>query len=71
MNVTTTSLRAGKFECRFYEKILAEEIGRVRGHFGPINTIAVRPDGKGFSSGGEDGYVRIHHFDEDYFKFQV
>jgi hypothetical protein len=21
-----------------------------------------------FSSGGEDGYVRLHHFDSDYFK---
>lgn len=47
MNVTTTSARAGKFECRFWHKILQEECGRVRGHFGPINTIAVHPDGKG------------------------
>jgi translation initiation factor 3 subunit I len=46
MNVTTTSARAGKFESRFYHKILEEEVGRVRGHFGPINTIAVHPDGK-------------------------
>ncbi|ORZ02142.1 WD40-repeat-containing domain protein [Syncephalastrum racemosum] len=71
MNVTTTSARAGKFECRFYHKILEEEVGRVRGHFGPINTIAVHPDGKGYSSGGEDGYVRVHHFDPDYFKFKI
>ncbi|KAI8576919.1 hypothetical protein K450DRAFT_254234 [Umbelopsis ramanniana AG] len=70
MNVTTTSARAGKFECRFWHKILEEECGRVRGHFGPINTIAVHPDGKGFSSGGEDGYVRVHTFDSDYFKFK-
>jgi translation initiation factor 3 subunit I len=46
MNVTMTSARAGKFESRFYHKILEEEVGRVRGHFGPINTIAVHPDGK-------------------------
>ncbi|KAH8548323.1 WD40-repeat-containing domain protein [Umbelopsis sp. PMI_123] len=70
MNVTTTSARAGKFECRFWHKILEEEVGRVRGHFGPINTIAVHPDGKGFASGGEDGYVRVHSFDPDYFKFR-
>ncbi|KAK9768183.1 translation initiation factor eIF3 subunit [Basidiobolus ranarum] len=70
MNVTTTSQRAGKFECRFYNKIFEEEVGRVKGHFGPINTIAIHPDGKGFSSGGEDGYVRVHHFDEDYYKFK-
>jgi translation initiation factor 3 subunit I len=71
MNVTTTSARAGKFESRFYHKILQEEVGRVRGHFGPINTIAVHPDGKSFSSGGEDGYVRVHHFDPDYFTFKL
>ncbi|CAJ0859200.1 21062_t:CDS:2 [Entrophospora sp. SA101] len=58
MQVTTTTLRQGKFECRFWHKILEEEVGRVKGHFGPINTIAVHPDGKSFSSGGEDGYVR-------------
>jgi translation initiation factor 3 subunit I len=38
MNVTTTSLRQGKFETRFWHKILEEEVGRVKGHFGPINT---------------------------------
>lgn len=71
MSVTTTSTRQGKFECRFYHKILTDEVGRVKGHFGPINTIAVHPDGKSFSSGGEDGYVRVHHFDEDYFRFAI
>jgi len=38
MAVTTTSLRQGKFETRFWHKILEEEVGRVKGHFGPINT---------------------------------
>ncbi|KAJ1918888.1 translation initiation factor eIF3 subunit [Mycoemilia scoparia] len=67
--VTTTSSRQGKFESRFYHLIFETELGRTKGHFGPINTIAIHPKGKGFSSGGEDGYVRIHHFDPDYFKF--
>ncbi|KAI9501319.1 translation initiation factor eIF3 subunit [Coemansia spiralis] len=68
--VTTTSSRQGKFESRFYHKVFEDEVGSVRGHFGPINTIAVSPDGKGFASGSEDGYVRLHHFDPDYFKFK-
>ncbi|KAI3726605.1 hypothetical protein L1987_66403 [Smallanthus sonchifolius] len=67
-SVTTTDHRAGKFEAKFYDKILQEEIGGVKGHFGPINALAFNPDGKSFSSGGEDGYVRLHHFDSDYFK---
>lgn len=24
-----------------------------------------------FSSGGEDGYVRLHHFDPDYFNIKI
>ena len=37
--VTTTSQRQGKFEARFYHKIFEDEIGRVKGHFGPLNTV--------------------------------
>ncbi|KAL2231790.1 UNVERIFIED_CONTAM: Eukaryotic translation initiation factor 3 subunit I [Sesamum indicum] len=69
--VTTTDHRAGKFEAKFYDKILTEEIGGVKGHFGPINALAFNPDGKSFSSGGEDGYVRLHHFDPDYFNIKI
>ncbi|KIW11246.1 eukaryotic translation initiation factor 3 subunit I [Exophiala spinifera] len=69
MDVTTTSARQGKFEARFYHKIFEDEIGRVRGHFGPLNTIAVHPQGTAYASGGEDGYVRMHVFDKSYFDF--
>jgi len=68
MSVTTTSLRQGKFETRFWHKVFEEEVGRVKGHFGPINTIAVHPAGLSYASGGEDGFVRVHHFDDSYFK---
>ncbi|KAG8882692.1 translation initiation factor eIF3 subunit [Tulasnella sp. 332] len=67
MSVTTTSTRQGKFETRFWHKVFEEEVGRVKGHFGPINTIAVHPSGKAYASGGEDGFVRLHHYDESYF----
>lgn len=70
MSVTTTSARQGGFETRFYHLVFEDEIGRVKGHFGPINTLAFCPDGTGFASGGEDGYVRLHKFDADYFKFK-
>lgn len=29
-----------------YLQILQEEIGGVKGHFGPINALAFNPDGK-------------------------
>lgn len=70
MDVTTTSSRVGKFDARFFHLVLVEEFGRVKDHFGPINSVAFHPDGKSYSSGGEDGYVRVHTFDSPYFEFQ-
>jgi translation initiation factor 3 subunit I len=32
-----------------------------------MNYVRFTPDGRGFATGGEDGYVRLHHFDNDYF----
>jgi len=67
MNVTTTSVRTGKFETKLFHMVFGDEFGFVRGHFGPVNTIALHPDGTGFTSGSEDGYIRVHTFDKDYF----
>ena len=46
MEVTTTYTKAGKFDTRFYHLVFQEEIGRVKGHFGPINSLKFHPDGK-------------------------
>mmetsp|Transcript_10158 Transcript_10158/g.15363 ORF Transcript_10158/g.15363 Transcript_10158/m.15363 type:complete len:197 (+) Transcript_10158:2-592(+) len=70
MSVTTTSGRVGKFECRFFEAIYNREVGRIKGHFGPINAIGINPDGRSYASGGEDGYIRLHHFDQDYIEMK-
>jgi translation initiation factor 3 subunit I len=69
-DVTTTSAREGKFESRVYS-IYGDELGRIRGHFGPLNTIAASRGS--FASGGEDGYVRVHHYDDAFknFKYRV
>lgn len=71
MSVTTTSARQGKFEARFWHKIFEEEVGRVKGHFGPLNTISVHPQGTAFASGGEDGFVRVHWFDQSYHETEL
>eukprot|EP00040_Diaphanoeca_grandis_P017409 m.90685 g.90685 ORF g.90685 m.90685 type:complete len:330 (+) comp26418_c0_seq2:146-1135(+) len=70
MSVTTTKAKVGKFDAAFYHTIYEEELGRVKGHFGPINTIQFHPNGKQYCSGGEDGYVRMHNFDASYFEFE-
>jgi WD40 repeat protein len=68
IEVTTTSAAAGNFEARFFHLVFGEEFARVKGHFGPINTLAFSPNGESYTSGAEDGYCRIHHFDRDYFQ---
>lgn len=67
MAVTTTAAGQGHFESVFFDHVFDDELGSVGGHFGPINTLAFSPLGRSFASGGEDGYIRIHHFPEDYY----
>ncbi len=65
-SVTTTSASQGKFESRFFHMVYGTEFGRVKGHFGPINALAVHPFGKSYASGSEDGFIRLHTFDVAY-----
>jgi len=68
MSVTTTSSHVGKFETKFYHMVFGEHFGSVKGHFGPVNTLAIHPDGTGFTTGAEDGFIRVHQFDKEYFQ---
>lgn len=56
----------GGFESVIFNMVLEEEIGTIRGHFGPMNCIAISPDGKSFVTGGEEGLMRLIHFDADF-----
>lgn len=67
--VTTSAAQEGDFKAKFFHKIFEDMLGEVKGHFGPINTLAADPKGRSFASGGEDGYIRLHHFDKAYFDF--
>ncbi|KAL6058651.1 Eukaryotic translation initiation factor 3 subunit I [Balamuthia mandrillaris] len=66
--VTQSATKAGQFQARFFHIIFEEELGTVKGHFGPINTLSFSPDGRSYASGGEDGYIRLHHLDAHYFE---
>lgn len=66
--VTTTRVDSTQFKLRIFHKIYEEEVASLMGHFGPVNTLSWSPDGRSFASGGEDGYVRVHHLDETYFR---
>ncbi len=67
--MTQTAVSLGQFEAKLYHMVFEDEFARVKGHFGPINTLAFHPDGNSFVSGSEDGYVRIQNFDADYLAF--
>lgn len=68
MSVTTTAAKQGNFHCSFFDHVFDDELGCIQGHFGPVNTLAFAPHGKSYTSGGEEGYVRIHHFPPAYFE---
>jgi len=36
-----------------------------------MHRIAVHPKGTCYASGGEDGFVRVHHFDDSYFRTEL
>ncbi|VDM75665.1 unnamed protein product [Strongylus vulgaris] len=70
MQVTQTAVSAGHFEAKLYHMVFEEEFARFKGHFGPINTMAWHPSGNIIATGGEDGYVRVQEFDDDYLEFK-
>jgi len=70
MGVTQTDAREGGFEARLYHMIFEDEFARFKGHFGPINSLGFHPDGRSMATGGEDGYVRINVFDDEYYDFE-
>jgi len=61
-----TNTRTNHFEARFCHKVTGKALGGVAEHFGPVNALAFHPQGKGFTTGGEDGMVRVHLFDDSY-----
>ena len=67
-SVTNAGSAQNKFDMKFCHKVFGDELGSIGGHFGPVNALAVEPNGHGFASGGEDGFVRLHHFDSDYYE---
>jgi len=67
-DVTQTGATSEQFKVRFFHSIFATQLGSVAGHFGPINALSFSPDGRSFASGSEDGFIRLHHLDDDYFK---
>ena len=44
---------------RIFDKIHENELGTVKGHFGPVNYVKYNPKGTAYVSGGEEGFIRV------------
>lgn len=56
------------FEAHVCNIMHGTEVGRISGHYGPINSIEFFRDGRGFISGGEEGIIRVVRFSQEYFE---
>lgn len=56
------------FEAHVCNVLHGNEVGKISGHYGPINSIEFFRDGRGFISGGEEGIIRIVRFAAEYFE---
>ena len=58
--------KKGGFEIHLCNMKYEEEIGTISGHFSPIRSLEISPDGRMFVSGGEEGFLRVYIFDSAY-----
>ncbi len=52
---------------RIFDKVPENELGTVKGHFGPVNYVKYNPKGTAYVSGGEEGFIRMNHLPREYF----
>ena len=67
-NVTTTNSKEGGFDLEFVNLITGESAASIKGHFGPVNSLAFSGNGKLLMSGSEDSTVRIQKVSNELFE---
>jgi len=66
-NVTTTNAKEGGFDLEFVNFLTGTSSLSLKGHFGPVNTLAFTANGKILASGAEDSTVRLHIIEDEIF----
>ncbi|ORD94517.1 EIF3I [Enterospora canceri] len=64
-DVTTTKGKS-TFDTCFYDIVTTHRVGFYNAHIGPINSVAVAPDGKQVATGGEDGRIALVQMGDDF-----
>lgn len=65
-DVAMSSSTSDQFDTLLF-KVGADKLeadGSIKGHFGPIHTMAFKSDGSAIATGSEDGCVRLHMFSD-------
>eukprot|EP00825_Cyclidium_porcatum_P044870 TRINITY_DN668_c0_g2_i2.p1 TRINITY_DN668_c0_g2~~TRINITY_DN668_c0_g2_i2.p1 ORF type:complete len:350 (-),score=55.70 TRINITY_DN668_c0_g2_i2:347-1396(-) len=66
----SAKIKIGGYEVRLCNIMFGQEIANVQLHFGPCNVVCFLNDGRGFISGGEDGYCKLFRFDSSYWEYE-
>ena len=67
---TTTGAKKTFYDINFHHLIFEKKIGSLKSHFSPINCVSFSHDGKMCASGGEDSFIKLFKFDENYMKMK-
>lgn len=65
---TLTGQSSTYYDAHFFHLVFEEEIGKLKAHFGPVNSVAFSRNGKFFVTGGEDGYIKVFKFSDKFLK---
>lgn len=60
----------GHFETYVCNAISTEKVCLFRGHFGPVNSIAIHPKGTHVVTGGEEAIARCNQLDTNYLNYK-
>ena len=58
-DVTTTADKAGSFESLLFDLVTGDELAVIKGHFGPVHSLEISPDGRTMVTASEDGTIRV------------